>query len=168
MTPVSLSVQVQRYRVRQVVYDSQLHTEWVMVADCVHPSRPLIAVALPARSAKTLLLSENDQVLHAVATKIDVAPPKWKTADHQDAAKELPVTQSPAAAIPSSSAALPVLVKAGDRVVVWEQEPDMRMEIEAMALEYGHAGQVIHLRRGKENALLIGVVRGPESVELMP
>jgi flagella basal body P-ring formation protein FlgA len=65
-----------------------------------------------------------------------------------------------------------VLVRAGDRVIVWEQGPELRMEIAAVALEYGHAGQLIHLRRKGfrqgQSLTLTGVVRGPSSVELAP
>ena len=66
----------------------------------------------------------------------------------------------------------PLLVRAGDRVHLWSASTNVRLEIEAIALDYGHAGQVIHLRRlgndRAQTAMLAGLVDGADSAELLP
>ena len=163
------------YRVQQVMRDPVLHNQWLLVADCAHPARPLIAIAMQMeklprqrsvqpRVHETFAISTTMQTPHLpaylpvvvrqAASSIEVDASRWR-------AGQL-ITSVPA----------PLLVHAGDRVVLWNQEPQLRMAIAAIALEYGHAGQVIHLRRDQpntvQNATLTGVVRGPGSVELMP
>jgi flagella basal body P-ring formation protein FlgA len=66
----------------------------------------------------------------------------------------------------------PLLIRAGDRVRLWSAGANVRLEIEAIALEYGRTGQVIHLRRlgndASQKAILTGVVDGVGSAELLP
>jgi flagella basal body P-ring formation protein FlgA len=66
----------------------------------------------------------------------------------------------------------PLLVRAGDRVHLWSASTNVRLEIEAVSLDYGRAGQVIHLRRlanaRVQTAMLAGLVDGADSAELLP
>ncbi|HUZ05286.1 MAG TPA: flagella basal body P-ring formation protein FlgA [Acidobacteriaceae bacterium] len=166
------------YVVQSVKTDPVLKSQWVMVANCGHPERPRIAVEIPSRRAKTDLAPRATSGQASLPPKISRIPITIPTASaaNQNFIQRSPATpQAPSSASVSrpnppsvSTPVTPVLVRAGDRVVLWSQEPQLRLEIEAVALEYGRAGQVIHLRRNRETALLSGVVRGPGSVELMP
>ncbi len=160
------------YIVQRIFSDPVLKTQWALVADCAHPARPLIAIALPQG---TLRMERNSQPVQAAwhpAEIPDYAPVHVCLKLTQVAPPGNGVLFQPTNATGVRSTPEPVLVRAGDRVVLWNQEPQLRMEIGATALEFGHAGQVIHLRRGGTssswNATMTGVVRGPDSVELMP
>ncbi len=160
------------YAVQRTFSDPVLKTQWALVADCAHPARPLLAVALPQG---TLRIGRNFQPAQAAwhpAEIPDYAPARVRLMLTQVAGVGSGVLFQPATTTSVRSMPEPVLVRAGDRVVLWNQEPQLRMEIGATALEFGHAGQVIHLRRGGTssswNATMTGVVRGPDSVELMP
>lgn len=146
-----------------VVEDRVLHQRWAVFADCVHPERPLrmVQVSLPSGSPET-------------------APPQFApTRESSNRTLARPIAASRAAATVSarfraaSSAgqAKPVLIQAGDRVHLWSAGTNIRLEIEGIALEYGRAGQVIHVRRlgsAGSKALLAAVVDGAGSAELLP
>lgn len=153
------------YAVQRTFSDPVLKTQWALVADCAHPARPLIAIALPQG---TLPGGRNFQPVQAAWHPVEIpdyAPAHVRLMLTQVVAAGSGVLFQPANATIAGSTPEPVLVRAGDRVVLWNQEPQLRMEIGATALEFGHAGQVIHLRRGGTssswNATMTGVVRGP-------
>ncbi len=170
------------YAVVQVVRDPILGQAWAQVQDCAHPSRPLVAIALPKQAAAhtaarkaTVLVTPST---HAEASASVVAPSVWAAQMPHASLPQLPgyrpltvrMAQPQAAqAYPTSA---PVLVRAGDRVTLWNREPDLQMNLAAIALEYGRAGQVIHLRRtsgfGQPEETIAGVVRAAGSVELLP
>ena len=168
------------YAVQRVISDPVLGAQWALVVNCAHPERPPIAVALSG---------EDSRFLHQQEARFAAAGAASMLAGMPEVPRYVPVlvrldaspVSAPASTVGgntgrftkiSAPASAPVLVRAGDRVVLWNQEPQLRMEIEAVALEYGHAGQVIRLRRDGRgaslNVTMSGVVRGPDSVELMP
>ncbi len=166
------------YTVQRVIADPVLGAQWALVANCAHPERPPIAVALSEEDSR--LLQQQAARLAAIGEE-PAMPGMPEVPRYIPALVRLdrsPILSSTSTVGRSNtmftkiSAPAPMLVRAGDRVVLWNQEPQLRMAIEAVALEYGHAGQVIHLRRGGQgaslNATITGVVRGPGSVELMP
>jgi len=158
------------FAVRQVVADPMLHRRWAIVENCAHPERPLKMIQLgapispargkPVRAAQTIPVAAA-QIVPAMATR----------------ASQITVSEavsSPALARFRSAAPLPqpLLVRAGDLVHLWSASTNVRLEIEAIALDYGHAGQVIHLRRTgndpSERVMLAGLVDGTDTAELLP
>ncbi len=174
------------YVVQRTLTDSALGVQWVLVGDCAHPAWPMIAVVLPKGKLRRGSNSQPVQTALRPAEIPDYAPAQVRLVTTQTMPEsDIPfqtVNVKPENAtfahLASATMMLPhntpdpVLVRAGDRVVLWNHEPQLQMAIEATALEYGRAGQVIHLRRGGTssswNATMTGVVRGPNSVELMP
>ena len=158
------------FAVRKVVTDRMLHQTWAIVADCSHPERPLKMIQLGApispangnlvRAAQTIPVAAA-QIVPAIATR----PPQIAVSE---------TVSSPAPARFRSAAPLPqpLLVRAGDLVHLWSASTNVRLEIEAIALDYGHAGQVIHLRRmgndPRERVMLAGLVDGTDTAELLP
>ncbi len=154
------------YRVERVMSDATLHAQWALISDCAHPARPWIAVRIPMTVIPRVA---------PIAALSGVAQPFISKEFSALLSEYIPVQVHAAttAGVSAVSATLsPILVHAGDRVVLWNQEPELRLAIAAVSLEYGHAGQIIHLRRDSANTMqnvtITGVVRGPGSVELMP
>ncbi len=163
------------YRVERVMSDSVLNKQWALVASCAQPARPFIAVELPRT------VHPHFTTVHIGAANTGAAG--WDSLN-LDIAKisiffpaYIPVQVRLAAAAAAAwmqnlPAASPMLVHAGDRVVLWNREPELHLAIAAVSLEYGREGQIIHLRRDNPNTLqnvtMTGVVRGPGSVELLP
>ncbi len=164
----ALPVSSEGYRLRRIAADPVLHRRWALIENCLHPERPLQMIPL-SDEAGTLPGENTDAAPIDVPRLIQVRrterpQPTIKVAAIGAAAG--PSLASPPAAFPSSSTA--PLVRAGDRVHLWSSAANVRLEIEVVALEYGRAGQVIHLRREGQATLLAGVVVGPDSAELMP
>lgn len=162
------------YRLRRIVVDPVLHRRWAWMEDCLHPERPLQIVALPDEAAAGLNRNAVDSPVDAVSRKLVASS---KILQRREQAHSVPkmtaVIAAPIRTADSLSSTTPSspsapLVRAGDRVHLWSSDANVRMEIEVVALEYGHAGQVIHLRRKGQETLLTGVVVGPDSAELMP
>ena len=182
------------YRVQRTMADPILGRQWALVVDCVHPQRPPVAVLLdhfhaarrPAQDAATsssagLPTQRAASLPTAVASPgspsrssmaHSVMPQAPSAGSGKTVLASAPSLSPDRSSNAGSPAPSPVLVRAGDRVLVWNQEPQLRLEIAAVALEYGRAGQVVHLRRSglqaNQNITMTGVVRGPGSVELMP
>jgi hypothetical protein len=156
------------YRLRRIVVDPALHRRWALIENCSHPERPLQMIALPAEAGG--LPGENTDAAHMDVPQLmnvqHSARPQPTRKVAAIAASARPSLAPPPAISPSSSTA--PLVRAGDRVHLWSSEANVRLEIEVVALEYGQAGQVIHMRRRGQETLLAGVVVGPDSAELMP
>ncbi|RSL14880.1 flagellar basal body P-ring formation chaperone FlgA [Edaphobacter aggregans] len=66
----------------------------------------------------------------------------------------------------------PLVVRAGDTVRLWRRENDLRIEVAAIAEESGGLGKSIRVRLmhagvdGQPERQMVGVVRGPEDVEM--
>lgn len=173
-----------RFVMRRVVRDDILHRNWAVFQDCAHPERPpeMVQIVTPsslqnmqtaARSRTGKIAASSTQTVLPVMTRIaknqvqarlkPVLPPPFK---HQA------ISSTPLSSI-ASSTPKPLLVRAGDRVRLWSASANVRLEVEAVALEYGRAGQVIHLRRlnsgiAGQRIILTGVVDGAGSAELLP
>jgi hypothetical protein len=160
------------YRLARVVVDPELHRRWALIANCTHPEWPLQTIALaagqpipPTPVAQPLALVQSASVAEQ-----HVKPPAIV---NRRAKSSPPAVQPPIAPnyvkppAPDLSAIAP-LIRAGDLVRLWSSDANVRLEMEVVSLEYGHAGQVIHLRRPGQTALLAGVVVGKDSAELIP
>ena len=60
------------------------------------------------------------------------------------------------------------VIRAGDLVRLWSSDANVRLEMQVVSVEYGRVGQIIHVRRMGQTALLAGVVVGKDSAELIP
>ena len=169
------------YRLRRIMADPALQRRWAFIDDCSHPERPSTIVALPA---ETVRMGAHPLDLAAIdVSRIEPAEPTRKSTAIPTAASFhrpspiLPRAQSTLqSSAPAGSSLIPAqpappsttpLIRAGDRVHLWSSAANVRLEVEVIALEYGHAGQVIHLRRNGQQTLLAGVVVGKDSAELM-
>lgn len=155
---------------RGVITDRVLHHDWAILGDPEHPERPpqMVQVAQEGHAVQSAMNS-------AVPTlpKFTQQAVASQTALPLDAVVVPPSGRRPVLrAVIQATAPGPLLVRAGDRVHLWSASTNVRLEIEAIALDYGRAGQVIHLRRlgGEANrrVLLTGVVDGAGSAELLP
>jgi hypothetical protein len=162
----------QGFAVRQIFTDRVLHQTWAIVEDCSHPERPLKMISFH-ESASTGVPSFTAQK-NPVAATSPIQPLQMSKL-----ARQLVVdpVSTPIRPVMISSPIAPsllslVLVRAGDRVHLWSASTNVRMEIEAVALDYGHAGQVIHLRRignnHEQTPMLAGLVDGADSAVLLP
>ena len=158
------------YRLARIVVDPELHRRWALIANCTHPERPLEIVSLSARNTVVPALAA-DSVPSAlrisgvteqrVQTEVApghaiLSPPSAPTA-----------VMVPKTSTPDPSVTLPV-IRAGDLVRLWSLDGNVRLEMAVVSLEYGRVGQIIHLRRMGQAALLAGVVVGKDSAELIP
>jgi hypothetical protein len=168
------------YGVLRILRDPILGQSWAEVQDCAHPSRPLIAIALPGKAvyAEAVYAESQpraDREIEMQASEVSAAAHRaapFQTLPQLPAYQPVSVHLALAQTEQASPIPTPVLVRAGDRVTLWNQEPDLQMNLAAIALEYGRAGQIIHLRRtggfGKPEKTIAGVVRAAGSVELLP
>lgn len=161
------------YRVERVMSDAGLHAQWALVSDCAHPARPWLAVriSLPAAfHAHPVAVSMNTSQ-RAFPDQISAMLPAYIPISVSSASPAV-ASFAVSRAVSPSTVTSPMLVHAGDHVVLWNQEPELHLAIAAISLDYGHAGQVVHLRRDTPNTMqsvtITGIVRGPGSVELMP
>jgi hypothetical protein len=155
------------YRLSRIVVDPELHRRWALIANCTHPERPLEIVALsrghvivPTQAAKPFPLPPFSPGLARHSVPTEVAPGSAILSPSN-------VSVPTAAVLAKSSATVP-LIRAGDLVRLWSSDANVRLEMEVVSLEYGRAGQVIHLRRVGQTALLAGVVVDKDSAELIP
>lgn len=170
------------YRLRRIIADPALHRRWAYIEDCSHPERPSTIIALPAetvrngahplnRASVDLPRAERTQPGRKNTT-IPTAAPFQRPSPTLPWAQSTVLSSAPAGSslIPSQPAppSTTPLIRAGDRVHLWSSAANVRLEVEVIALEYGHAGQVIRLRRNGQQTLLAGVVVGEDSAELMP
>jgi hypothetical protein len=160
------------YRLARIVVDPELHRRWALIANCTHPERPL----------EILALSPEQRIMSLpVGEPAAPAEPPLTTAQHNAqpaivqvrATSSSPVVQArmaPDSVQPSTpvlSATVP-LIRAGDLVRLWSSDGNVRLEMAVVSLEYGHVGQIIHLRRMGQTTLLAGVVVDKDSAELIP
>ncbi len=72
----------------------------------------------------------------------------------------------------TGAAGAALMVRAGDRVRLWRREDELRIEVAAVAEESGGVGKNIRVRlvragmEGQVERQMVGVVRGPEDVEM--
>ena len=160
------------YRLTRIVVDPELHRRWALVANCTHPERPLEIVALPAGhmfvSTQAAESFPSAPPLHAVSQ-----PGVQTAVVRRPAISAVPNVPTQTAAVlakpstPDPSATTPV-IRAGDLVRLWSSDANVRLEMQVVSLEYGRVGQIIHVRRMGQTALLAGVVVGKDSAELIP
>lgn len=178
--PLVLRPATPKYRTRRIVADPFLHRSWALVEDCRHPERPLQMVELPAGVPPSAvhinapLPQPTTRPISSATVSSPIRSPQWLAASVTPSPSPQPARNLPASSAPVKPPAA-MLVRAGDRVHLWSVQANVRLEIEVVALEYGHAGQVIHLRRvdratgqGTTGAMLAGVVTGVDSAELLP
>ena len=159
------------YRVERVMTDAAMHKQWALIASCEHPAHPLIAVELP-RAVRSHSMQAHVETASYDTSTISIQLPVYVPVVVHPGTAVTPLFSAKPAAIEARPQASPMLVHAGDRVVLWNREPELHLAIAAVSLEYGREGQIIHLRRDNpgtlQNVTMTGVVRGPGSVELMP
>ncbi|HTU49449.1 MAG TPA: hypothetical protein VMF56_02585 [Acidobacteriaceae bacterium] len=160
------------YRLARIVVDPELHRRWALIANCTHPERPLEIVALvsghvvvpnvvarPVSSASSIPGVSHHTIQNEVV--------------HLRVISSLPNVPAPTSTMPAKtstsdpSTAVPV-IRAGDLVRLWSLDANVRLEMQVVSLEYGRVGQIIHVRRMGQTALLAGVVVGKDSAELIP
>ena len=160
------------YRMARIIVDPELHRRWALIANCTHPEWPLEIVALstghtvhptltaePGPSAPFIPGVTQQRVQTEVAPGHAILSP--------------PSAPAPTAVMvsktstPDPSVTLPV-IRAGDLVRLWSSGGNVRLEMAVVSLEYGRVGQIIHVRRMGQAALLAGVVVGKDSAELIP
>ncbi|HET9101505.1 MAG TPA: hypothetical protein VFN62_14010 [Acidobacteriaceae bacterium] len=159
------------YRLARIVVDPELHRRWALVANCTHPERPLEIVALstghtavPTAAAGAASSVPRIRGLSQPRAQTEVAPPAISSPPVAPASTA-PMTVKTSA--PNPSAMVPV-IRAGDLVRLWSSDGNVRLEMAVVSLEYGRVGQIIHLHRPGQTALLSGVVVGRDSAELIP
>lgn len=160
------------YRLTRIVVDPELHRRWALVANCTHPERPLEIVALYTENTVVPTLAAESFAslppLHAVSQ-----PGVQAAVVRRPAISAAPKVPPPPAAVlanpstPDPSTMVPV-IRAGDLVRLWSSDANVRLEMQVVSLEYGRVGQIIHVRRMGQTALLAGVVVGKDSAELIP
>lgn len=166
------------FAVRQVVTDLLLGRRWAVVEDCSHPERPLEMVELPISPSSPAIAFVQAKSAPAVApaqTALFNSPrPAMRRVDIQSSppsSRSIDLAFTAHDATPATAPS-PLLVRAGDRVHLRSDSANVRLEIEAISLDYGHAGQVIHLRRlgsdAAQRVMLAGLVNGADSAELLP
>lgn len=160
------------YRLARIVVDPELHRRWALVANCMHPERPLEIVALstghmivPAPAAQPV--SPSPRLLGAAQ------PRGHKQIARHPAISSPPGDPAPTAVVVRKTSttdpfAMAPMIHAGDLVRLWSSDGNVRLEMAVVSLEYGRVGQVVHLRRLGQTALLAGVVVGKGSAELIP
>ena len=160
------------YRLAQIVIDPELHRRWALIANCTHPERPLEIVALS--TGHTVHPTLTWEPLPSAPPIPGVTQQRVQTeVVRRPAISSPPSIPVPTAVIvakisaPNPSAMVPV-IRAGDLVRLWSSDGNVRLEMAVVSLEYGHVGQIIHVRRMGQTALLAGVVVGKDSAELIP
>lgn len=160
------------YRLARIVVDPELHRRWALIANCTHPERPLEIIALSTGEGIVPTLPE--QLVPPAPRIPGVAQPSVQAEVlHYSAIPSPPIVAAPTAAMfaksstPGPSTRLPA-IRAGDLVRLWRLDGNVRLEMAVVSLEYGRVGQIVHLRRLGQTALLAGVVVGEDSAELIP
>lgn len=160
------------YRLARIVVDPELHRRWALIANCTHPERPLEIVALS--TGHTIVPTLASELLPSAPPTPKVAQRPARTEVVRGHSISSPQwLPAPTAAVlaristPDPSAMAPV-IRAGDLVRLWSSDANVRLEMQVVSLEYGRIGQIIHVRRMGQTALLAGVVVGKDSAELIP
>jgi hypothetical protein len=172
------------YRLARIIIDPELHRRWALVANCTHPERPLEIVALS--TGHMIIPTRTVQPVRSALPVTKVVGRRIQTKAARDSATFSPLiapqprapmvaetsAPNPSATVdtstPVDSSAMVPMIHAGDLVRLWRLDGNVRLEMAAVSLEYGRVGQIIHLRRVGQTALLAGVVMGKDSAELIP
>jgi hypothetical protein len=160
------------YRLARIVADPELHRRWALVANCTHPERPLEIVAL-LTGHEVSSTSAAQPVPSAPRLPGAAQPGARKQVARRPAISSSPSAPAPTAVVvrktsaPDPSTMVP-MIHAGDLVRLWSSDGNVRLEMAVVSLEYGRVGQIVHLRRLGQTALLAGVVVGKDSAELIP
>lgn len=158
------------YRLERIVVDPELHRRWALVANCTHPERPLEIRALSGHIA---IPNTAAQSVSSAPRIPGTTPGTVHTlAAGRPAISSINLPASTAAMVPKTYApnpqAMVPVIHAGDLVRLWSSDGNVRLQMAVVSLEYGRVGQIIHLRRLGQTALLAGVVAGKDSAELVP
>jgi hypothetical protein len=160
------------YRLARIVVDPELHRRWALIANCTHPERPLEIV--PLSTEHVIVPAPAVQALPSAIPVAKGAQRMNQTeVPRHPAISSLPSAPAASAVVvrktstPDPSAMAP-MIHAGDLVRLWSSDGNVRLEMAVVSLEYGRVGQVVHLRRLGQTALLAGVVVGKDSAELIP
>jgi len=160
------------YRLARIVVDLELHRRWALVADCSHPERPLEIVALstgdaiaPSQAVQPASSAPRVPGVTQLRAYTEVARIHATSSPQYIAAPIVPATAK--TSNPGLSTMAP-MIHAGDLVRLWSSDSNVRLEMAVVSLEYGHLGQVIHVRRVGQTTLLAAVVVGKDSAELIP
>lgn len=141
------------------------------VASAVCASTPAAAVSLSETSGGQIMQGEDgyrvtsvrwDQLLRqGWAMVARCGHPEWPEVALQTRVSHLVL-----------DVGVPLVVRAGDTVRLWRRENDLRIEVAAVAEESGGLGKSIRVRlmhagmEGQPERQMVGVVRGPEDVEM--
>jgi hypothetical protein len=160
------------YRLARIVVDPELHRSWALIANCTHPERPLEIVALSTeyKAPPTVAAESIPSIPSTHAAIQHVFRTEGARTDKLISTSRVPVPTSAmlvARSTPDPSAMVP-LIRAGDLVRLWSSDGNVRLEMAVVSLEYGRVGQIVHVRRLGQTALLAGVVVGKDSAELIP
>jgi hypothetical protein len=160
------------YRLARIVVDPQLHRRWALIANCMHPERPLQIVAFSSGHVVVPTVVTQPVALTPSIRKVARRGIQNEVAHHPEISS-LPIVSTPAADTPVARStpdpfAMVPLVNAGDLVRLWHSDGNVRLEMAVVSLEYGRVGQIIHLRRLGQSTLLAGLVVGKDSAELIP
>ncbi|MES2220975.1 MAG: hypothetical protein V4587_08425 [Acidobacteriota bacterium] len=166
----SASASSSYYRLAQIIVDPELHRRWALIADCTHPERPLLTIALaadqhvPKPSEHAIDPKRIPDVVQLKIQPPAERPPRITVSEGLQAVTAAETTKTSSLNL---SAVVPV-IRAGDLVRLWSSDGNVRLEMAVVSLEYGRIGQIIHLRRPGQTRLLAGVVVGKASAELIP
>jgi len=137
-------------RVREVRWDAVLGRSWAVLEDVDHPEWPLWAeLTEPIGRSAT---GDSRSSEHAAASGAGAGP-----------------SSSPQPVIPP-----PQVVHYGDRVTLWRNERNVRIQMNATAEGSGAVGEELKLRvigtgvNGDAGWRVTGIVRGPGNVEMEP
>ncbi len=167
----SASASSNYYRLAQIIVDPELHRRWALIADCTHPERPLEIVALSGHVVVPNVDAQpapSSPSIPGVARRSDPKEiVRRQTTSFPQIAESTPLAVVARMSSPDPSATAP-MIRAGDLVRLWSSDGNVRLEMAVVSLEYGRIGQIIHVRRPGQTALLAGVVVGKGSAELIP
>lgn len=94
--------------------------------------------------------------------------PAWLAPMEGVADQTNPPTETTALPAISPAAEARVWVRGGSRVLVWRTSGDVQIQLTGVAVESAPLGAELAVRIGMQGAVIRGIVRGPDSVELVP
>lgn len=144
-------------RVKEIRWDAVLHQNWAVLESPDHPERPLWAAVAgsrgPTGSAAPISPLASTPASGNLATGIS----------------------APSVAAPQQSGAPPAqVIHYGDAVVLWKNERNIRLQLNAVAEGNAAPGQELTLRipgagaNGDAAWRVKGIARGPGDVEMQP
>jgi len=179
------------YVVRDIRWDPVLQRTWAIFESATHPDRPALAVLTQLTDAE--LATERASIEASVGKVVEfqgrpagpspIEVPSAKLQAGWSAMQGAPTDGSLlsiARVAPGMVATMPQVpvVHSGDRVVLWGEEKNLRLQLNAVVEENGAVGDRVRLhlagRSGDQwggdptSRPIRGVVRGPGEVEMEP